>query len=105
VRGPTFLIDLRYTRAYILGVMSEQALGARIAAARKRAGLSQMGLATRLEVTVTTVSRWENDQCEIRPITLRGIESVLGPLEPGQSAGEAAPDGSAESAEPAEPGR
>jgi len=40
----------------------EQTIGKRIAANRKRLGLTQDQLAERLDVTAQAVSKWENDQ-------------------------------------------
>ena len=40
----------------------EQTIGKRIAANRKRLGLTQDQLADRLDVTAQAVSKWENDQ-------------------------------------------
>ena len=41
--------------------MSEKSLGARLAAARVKAGLTQTEVARRLEVPDATVCRWETD--------------------------------------------
>ena len=40
----------------------EQTIGKRIAACRKRMGLTQDALAEQLGVTAQAVSKWENDQ-------------------------------------------
>ncbi|MGM9590082.1 MAG: helix-turn-helix domain-containing protein [Faecousia sp.] len=82
--------------------MTEETLGKRIAAHRKRLGLTQDGLAEQLGVTAQAVSKWENDQScpditmlpklvkifEITTDELLGVERKPEPIPPVEPAPE-----------------
>ncbi len=54
------------------------ALGRRIARARKKKGLSQAGLAARLNISFQAVSRWERGESEPEIFRLRPLAKALG---------------------------
>ncbi len=54
-------------------------------AARERAGLTQAQLAAKLRTDLSCISRWEHDRNTPTPTALVGIESILGPLDSGDT--------------------
>ncbi len=56
-------------------------IGAAIKAARQAKGWDQGELASMVEVTRETVSRWETGRIPILRLTRIALEAVLGPLE------------------------
>jgi transcriptional regulator with XRE-family HTH domain len=57
--------------------MTTDALGARIAAARRAAGLTQQELAALIGSDTGTVSRWERGRRNPRKTTILAVASVL----------------------------
>ena len=45
---------------------------------RKKAGLSQLDIANKLNISVKTVSRWENLETDIKPNKAEELANLLG---------------------------
>ena len=59
-------------------MMNKDSIGARIANARKNAGLTQADVAEKLNVTFQAVSSWERDQCAPDAYNMIELANILG---------------------------
>ena len=75
IRSPD---QFRKRGCFLMSGGTENTVGKRIRQKRKELGLSQEGLAERMNVTAALISNYENDKVDIKTSVMRELAGILG---------------------------